>query len=67
LLGRTEENFETTVKIVSVLAEVQMEHLLNMNLKHYCYTDVLSVKQFLNGGKINAESIDFASFKFNGK
>jgi hypothetical protein len=47
LLGRTEENFETSFKIISVLAEIQIEHLL-----HYCYTDVLSAKQFLNGGKL---------------
>jgi hypothetical protein len=46
-LGRTEESFETSVKIIIVLAEIQMEHLLDMNLEHYCYTALFCVKKFL--------------------
>lgn len=41
LLGGTEENFETLVRITSVLAEIQMEHLLNTNVEHYYYTNLL--------------------------
>jgi hypothetical protein len=41
LLGGTEGNFETLIRITNVLAEIQMEHLLNMNLEHYYYTNLL--------------------------
>lgn len=42
LLGGTEGNFETLIRITIVLAEIQMEHLLNMNLECHYYTNLLS-------------------------
>jgi hypothetical protein len=51
LSGRTEENRKNLVRIVSVLAETEIEHFSNTSLVHICYTGLLSPRGEHNGGQ----------------
>jgi hypothetical protein len=41
LPGGTEENYETSVRIASVPAEIRTEHIPNTSLERYRYTNLL--------------------------